>query len=75
MQNQDFYNKVELQKETNLAKHGRQDLRTLSLVCQEELGEVTHELLANDMVKLRIEIVHLAALLPVLYEATLIGKG
>lgn len=71
MVSQDFYNKMTLQMENNLAKYGKQDITKICLVCQEELGEVIHEKLSGDMAKMRIEIIHLAALLPILYDETL----
>ena len=73
--NIDFNNKVDLQREANLAKWGRQDIPKLLLVCQEQLGQMTSEYLGNGVTdKFKIEIVHLAAVLPTLYEHTALPK-
>jgi hypothetical protein len=67
--NIDFNNKVEMQRKANIAKFGKQDIPQLLLVCQEQLGQMTSEFLTNGTSeKFRIEVVHLAAVLPVIYE-------
>lgn len=71
----DFYNKVEMQREANVAKHGKQGIPELLLVCQEQLGQMTSEFLTNSASeKFRIEVVHLGAVLPTIYEQALTGK-
>ncbi len=73
--NIDFNNRVDLQREANLAKWGKQDIPKLLLVCQEQLGQMTSEYLGNGVTdKFRIELVHLAAVLPTLYEQTVLPK-
>lgn len=73
--NVDFNNKVELQKTANETKWGKQDMSKLLLVCQEQLGQMTSEYLSHGVVteKFRIEVVHLAAVLPVIYEQAVVG--
>lgn len=71
----DFIQKVALQKEQNEAKHGKQDIPKLLLVCQGQLGQMTSEHLTNGCTeKFRIEIIHLAAVLPTIYEQAITGK-
>lgn len=68
----DFENHVDLQTQQNLAKFGKQDIPTLLFACGEELGEIYHEYLKNPhSSKFRIEVIHLAALLPVIYTASI----
>lgn len=76
MRNEDFIHKVEMQREANKAKHGEQDIPKLLLVCQEQLGQMTSEHLTNGCTeKFRIEIVHLAAVLPTIYEQAIHGPN
>ncbi len=75
MNTTDFNKKVELQTTANEAKWGKQDIPKLLLVCQEQLGQMTSEHLTNGVTeKFRIEIVHLAAVLPTIYEQAITGK-
>lgn len=72
----DFQQKVDLQREQNVAKWGKQDIPKLLLVCQEQLGQMTSEYLGNGITeKFRIEVIHLAAVLPAIYQQTIVQKA
>ena len=74
--NIDFNNRVDLQQKANEAKHGKQDIPKLLLVCQEQLGQMSSEYLDNGITeKFRIEVIHLAAVLPTIYEQAITGKA
>lgn len=69
MENLDFYRRVDIQRQDNIAKYGTESIEKLLLVCQEQLGQLVGEHLANGVTpKFRTEIIHLAAVLPTIYE-------
>ena len=63
-----FEAQVEAQRQKNKDKHGYQDMTRLLLVSQEQLGQMASEFITNGASeKFRIEVVHLAAVLPEIY--------
>jgi len=63
-----FMDKVRTQFAENTKKHGTQDTGKLLQVCQVQLGQITDQYLKHGISdKLRIEIIHLAAVLYNLY--------
>jgi len=72
----DFYSRIDEQKSANLKRFGRQDIPTLLIACAEELGEVCHAYLnLGSGSPFELELVHLGALLPVIYDQSISEKG
>lgn len=66
---EEFERLVEAQRQKNKLKWGYQDMPRLLLVCQEQLGQMASEFITNGASeKFKIEVVHLAAVLPEIYK-------
>ena len=65
---EEFERLVEAQRQKNKVKWGYQDMTRLLLVSQEQLGQMASEFISNGAgEKFKIEVVHLAAVLPEIY--------